>query len=97
MEKYYVEGMVGEGYCGYLYPVQGMKAEISYDPEKLPYLGFWVTAGAFRGDFNCALEPTTGFYDSIAVAQKNGRCPALAPDEQMGFTITVRLCEEGFA
>lgn len=33
--------------------------------EKVPYLGVWRTQGGYRGDYNIALEPCTGIYDSI--------------------------------
>lgn len=33
--------------------------------DKVPYLGIWRTQGGYRGDYNIALEPCTGIYDSI--------------------------------
>jgi len=85
--KYYCCEPSREGRCGYIYPSEGIKAVIEYDPQKLPYLGFWITTGGYRGDMNCALEPSNGFYDSITTAGKNGKCPSLGPGEEMRFSL----------
>lgn len=96
MVKYYCCEAVGEGRCGYRYPSEGVEAIFEYDAKALPYLGFWVTAGGYRGDANCALEPANGFYDDIETARKNGKCPELRPEEEMRFQlcITLRSMEE---
>ncbi|WP_312641226.1 DUF5107 domain-containing protein [Hydrogenoanaerobacterium sp.] len=91
MAKYYVQGAVKQGFCGYEYPSENVRALITYDAEKLPYLGFWITTGGYRGDCNCALEPATGYYDSIATAQKNGCCSGLQPGETLRFEIKITL------
>ena len=92
-QKYYINGKVQEGFCGYEYPSQQVRCEYRYDKEKLPYLGLWITSGGFRGDYNCALEPSNGFYDSVAIAQANDACPVLEPEEGLDFTITISFCE----
>lgn len=88
-QKYYVDGKVQQGYCGYEYPSSHMRCELIYDKEKLPYFGVWVTAGGFRGDYNCALEPSNGYFDSVETAQKNGACPILHPKEKMEFDMVL--------
>ena len=93
MDKYYVNEAVKEGKCGYDYLRSGIRALIEYDCNKLPFLGFWVTQGGFRGEYNCALEPTNGYYDSISCAQKNSKCPVLEPDEAMEFDLSILLEE----
>ncbi|MCR5755951.1 MAG: aldose 1-epimerase family protein [Acetatifactor sp.] len=91
MVKYYALGKVSRGYCGYDYPTQGMQCRFHYDSEKLPYLGFWLTAGGYQGDYNCALEPTNGYYDNIATARKNHACYSLMPGETFQFDFKVTL------
>lgn len=71
MVKYYVDKKVASGFCGYRYPSYGMECVLEYDAEKLPYLGIWITAGGYRGDYNCAMEPANGYYDDIRIAEKN--------------------------
>ncbi|MBQ6373351.1 MAG: DUF5107 domain-containing protein [Clostridia bacterium] len=87
MLKFYVDGPLTEGCCGYRYNQSGVRVTIGFDPEKLPYLGFWATSGGFRGDHNCALEPSNGFYDNIPNSQANGACPVLEPGETWLFDL----------
>lgn len=88
--KYYAVGRVKEGVCGYDYPETNTSVRLHYDPEKLPYLGCWITAGGYRGDKNCALEPCTGYYDSVGKAKRLvGSCAELAPGEMLDFTIEI--------
>lgn len=101
--KYYVEpemegGRVADSLtvcCRFFYPSKKMCCLLRYDAGKLPYLGVWITAGGFLGDYNCALEPTNGFYDSISRAEKNHRLPVLAPGETMEFGLGISLCPQG--
>lgn len=89
--KYYCCERSQEGRCGYIYPSDGMKAVIRFNPEELPYLGFWLTTGGYRGDINCALEPSNGFFDSITTASKNEKCPILGPGKEMRFFLELSL------
>lgn len=91
MVKYYLSGKTDEGCCGYEYPSQSMRCIIEYDSRKLPYLGFWVTAGGYRGDYNCAFEPSNGFYDGMDTAQKNNACYILKKGQSLDFSLTVGL------
>lgn len=91
MVKYYVEGAVKQGICGYRYPTQGAQCTIEYDAQKLPYLGMWLTAGGFRGDYNCALEPATSYYDSIQIATNNKSIYRLKKEEPLEFTMRITL------
>lgn len=90
-KKYYVNGMVDEGSCGIYYPKQDIHYTIHFDKEKLPYLGFWVTEGGFRGDYNCALEPTNGYYDDIHIAAKHQSLYFLEPGQPFVFEIRIEL------
>ena len=66
-------------------------AQLEYDSTMLPYLGFWATGGGYRGDVNCALEPTNGYYDGIPNARQHNACPVLTPDETWNFTLSIQL------
>lgn len=93
MVKYYVRGRVREGRCGCLYPSQGMRYTLEYDARVLPYLGVWITAGGFRGDYNCALEPASGYYDSIPAARESGSLFYLSEERPLEFSLKVSLDE----
>jgi len=91
MEKYYVKGTVTNGSCGVYYPSKDVNYRIYYDEKKLPYLGFWITEGGFRGDYNCALEPTNGYYDSIDIARKKHGLYYIKSKETFNFTLRMEL------
>lgn len=94
MVKYYAAGTVKEGTCGYDYPKSGTSVRYFYDRAKLPYLGCWITAGGYRGDWNCALEPCTGYYDSVGKAKRlTGERPVLKKGEKMEFGIEVEVAK----
>lgn len=91
MYKFYIVDRVSEGRCGYEYVHSGVKVTYRYLKDILPYLGFWVTAGGYRGDVNCALEPSNGYYDNIPLAMKNDKCPVLHAGETWKIEISITL------
>ena len=91
MLKIYCVDAVQEGTCGYRYPKQGVEVLFYYDAKQLPYLGYWATAGGYRGDVNCALEPTNGFFDNIQTARANSRCEELKAHSKMEFSLSIRI------
>ncbi|WP_373899221.1 DUF5107 domain-containing protein [Haloimpatiens sp. FM7315] len=90
-EKYYVYNKIEKGYISFYYPSKDIRLEIEFNEKILPYVGFWVTEGGFRGDYNCALEPTNGFYDSISIAKNKGKLFYLKDKEDLNFSITMKL------
>jgi galactose mutarotase-like enzyme len=90
-EKYYVLGKIKQGKCGAYYPSKDVTYNVYFDKHKLPYVGFWVTEGGFRGDYNCAMEPTNGFYDSIDIASRENKLQILKPGETLQFKIEIEL------
>lgn len=90
-EKYYVKGKVNKGQCGMYYPSKDISYNIYYDEKKLPYLGFWVTEGGFRGDYNCALEPTNGYYDDIIKSTNKNSVFILQQGKSLCFNIEIEL------
>lgn len=92
-EKFYVHGYVKEGSCGIKYPSRAVRINIEWDNDVLPYLGFWVTAGGFRGDYNFALEPSSGYYDSVSEALKNNKLWKLLPSEEKRFNIAINVSD----
>jgi hypothetical protein len=91
MEKYYVDGRIKEGMCGIYYPHKDLTYKLFFDKEIMPYLGFWITEGGFRGDYNCALEPANGFYDGIDIAEKENKLYILKPKEVLKFRMQIQI------
>lgn len=91
MLKYYVSGKVKEGRCGYRYHKSKIECILEYDAEKLPYLGMWITAGGYRGDHNCALEPSTSFYDEVSYALENESIHILDKKSPLTFDMKISV------
>lgn len=91
--KFYVSDEITSGECGVYYPSNDVNCRIYFDQKKLPYLGLWITEGGFRGDYNLALEPSNGFYDSIDIAKKNGKLNRLNPGDEIKFSIKIKFSD----
>lgn len=89
--KYYGIEMVQEGKCGVLYKDSNESLVFEWDPLELPWLGVWVTAGAWHGDYNFAMEMTSGFYDIIGRAIEQGKIVVLQPGEKRSYHIRISL------
>jgi galactose mutarotase-like enzyme len=92
--KHYIADQLRKGYCGYEYPSQNMRAELFFDPMALPYMGLWITSGGFRRDYNCAFEPSSGYYDRISIARANKRLDYLDPMETKTFSLNIKLTNQ---
>ncbi len=64
---------------------------LDWDPDLVPYLGVWVDEGAINNESVVALEPTTGYYDNLAVAWHKKQVTIIEPGECRSWTISVRL------
>lgn len=93
MVKYYADKKIESGYCGCRYPDQGIECILRYNASKLPYLGVWITAGGYRGDYNCALEPSNGYYDDVFTAEKNQSLYLLKKGEPLAFNLEIMIKE----
>jgi galactose mutarotase-like enzyme len=93
MVKYYCDEPVSKGHCGIYYPSNNVSYILDYDAQKLPYLGVWITAGGLQGEYNCALEPSNGYYDSIGRAYENKKLPILRQGESFNFELRITLKE----
>ncbi|AEX86426.1 hypothetical protein Marpi_2051 [Marinitoga piezophila KA3] len=78
------------------------KAEITLNNNKLkytiefpdiPYFGIWKNEGGFKNEYNCALEPSNGFYDSFEIAYKNKKILKILPNQVLKWDIVINLSE----
>lgn len=61
-----------------LVDADGGSLRMSWNPLEVPYLGVWFDAGAHAAERVVALEPSTGFYDDLAVAVGRGLAGTVA-------------------
>jgi len=90
-EKFYAKNPVDTGKCGIFYPSINSYFSMEYDEKKLPYLGLWITENGFKECYNCALEPSNGFHDSIETAYKNNKYYILEPNKTFNFNLKLNI------
>ncbi|KAF2956695.1 DUF5107 domain-containing protein [Marinitoga sp. 38H-ov] len=61
--------------------------------KDLPYAGIWKNEGGFKGEYNCAIEPCNGFYDSLEIAKKYNKYLIFEPGEEKSWKISIELKE----
>ncbi len=86
------------GFAGLYRPKKNESIMISFDKEKLPYLGVWLCFGGWpvdaeRKHYTIALEPTTGRPDSLGESVKRNECPVLEVNEERNWQIEFSLWE----
>ncbi len=91
--KFYILDDLKSGNCGLYYKDCGFKYMIKFDKNITPYLGIWITKGGFKGEYNCALEPSNGFYDSLKLAKQNNKYEKILPLEEKNWTIYIEISE----
>lgn len=64
---------------------------LEWDAQQVPYLGLWVDEGMVNPVPTAALEPATGFYDSLELAMANRRVPLLVPHEKLKWHLNVQI------
>ncbi len=64
---------------------------MEWGPHQVPYLGLWVDEGAVNQEAVVAPEPSTGWYDDLALAFAKGQVTTVAAQETQNWTLTVRL------
>ena len=71
--------------------VDGSAVEFSWDHRELPWLGIWITRGAFRGFHHVALEPSNAPCDGLSEAVARGRHRLLESAETQLWSLNLRL------
>lgn len=89
--KFYMLGELENGECGLYYKNCNLRYMIKFDKNINPYLGLWITKGGFKGEYNCALEPSNGFYDSLNIATKNNKYEKIGPFGKNTWTIQIEI------
>lgn len=71
--KFYFKEPLEEGFARIIYKNKNAVVEFNFDTKINKYLGVWITTGGFKGERNLAIEPASGFYDSLERAYKNDK------------------------
>ncbi len=90
-EKFYFTDRLKEGWCQVVQEDISRTLTYRYPPEKVPYLGIWKTEGGYRGEHNFALEPCTGVYDDVYVANKMDKVSKIPAKGSYTWTFTMEI------
>jgi galactose mutarotase-like enzyme len=89
-----------ETVCGIYRKTSRHLVEVSFDAERLPYLGLWLCYGGWPGDceepqqYAVALEPTTSPCNNLAKAQQTRTGICLNPGEKYEWEILFSVKED---
>jgi galactose mutarotase-like enzyme len=64
---------------------------LTWDRAFAPYLGVWMDNGRFASEPVVALEPTNGFFDELARAQRAGTVGLFAPGRRVSWWAQIRI------
>jgi galactose mutarotase-like enzyme len=92
---------LSEGVCGIYREASGQVLELSFDSERLPFLGLWLCYGGWPNEGNgpfqyaVALEPTTAPCNTLSKAQQISADISLDPGEIFDWEILFSVREPG--
>jgi galactose mutarotase-like enzyme len=69
----------------------GCALHLTWPPDKVPYLGLWIDEGTYNTAPVAALEPSTGFYDSLTLAYTNHQVNYLEPGQKQTWSVALSL------
>ncbi len=85
--KFYFCDRLPEGSIGYHIPQINKTVRMSFDKEKVPYLGVWMNNGNFKDMFSAAVEPCTAGFDFVENAAKHGQSSVIPAFGTVNFTL----------
>lgn len=89
--KFYFKNEVENGSCGLVYKNQGLKLQYDFDTNINKYVGVWITKGGFKNEYNVAIEPASGYYDSLERAFKNNKVSSIEPGEELNWSLKLSI------
>ena len=92
-EKFYVNGELTKGEAGITLNEGKLLLTMNFPEKKIPYLGVWINEGGFKDEYNCALEPSNGFYDTVEIAKKTNKIAKINPKYSESWFLDITLKE----
>lgn len=90
--KYYVPPDQSVASAALVQEDKGRALSLSWTGTFAPYLGVWVDEGTYSRGTTVALEPSSGYYDSLTLAIANKRATVVMPGAVKTWRLEVR-CE----
>lgn len=90
-KKYYVYGELPKGECALYNNRTYHYLKLIFPVEKVPYLGVWINNDGYYGQKNVAIEPCTGAFDVIDIADKYGWISKLRPKQEVSWYLIIEI------
>lgn len=90
-EKIYVEGPLTVGQAAVTLNQGQLLYKLLFPVHKVPYLGIWFNEGGFKNEYNCALEPSTGYYDCLEVSKQQESLQPLGIGDSLVWHLDIDL------
>jgi hypothetical protein len=88
--KFYIRPDQSISWAGLVRPAGG-SLWMEWGSAQMPYCGVWIDEGALNKVAAVAIEPTTGYYDSLTTAWQNQRLAKLEPEATATWQFVVIL------
>jgi galactose mutarotase-like enzyme len=89
--KFYTLPETEIGYGSLVHEGIGRTLTVRWDTQIVPYLGIWVDEGVHTPETTVALEPGSGYYDSLETAINNERVAKVAAGGTAQWWLEVEL------
>lgn len=89
--KFYLADEVEEGMTKIIHKKENIEIIYKFDTEINKYLGIWVTKGGFKGEYNLAIEPSSGYYDSLEKAYKNKKISKIERGQRLTWNLELEV------
>jgi len=89
--KFYIPPETSVSEAGLVHEKLKCSLRLSWLSEDLPYLGVWVDEGVYNSSPVAALEPTSGYYDSLERALEYQKVSFLQPGETRLWTLKIMV------
>ncbi|MDO5725558.1 MAG: hypothetical protein Q4P29_04560 [Tissierellia bacterium] len=87
--KFYFKNPLDNGEIEAIFRNQALKLRYEFDENINKYLGFWITKGGFKGEYNFAIEPASGYYDSLDTAIKNDKITMIKANSKINWNLNI--------
>ena len=88
--KFFVPPEITAGWASLVRLPEGDWLRMAWEADIPLYLGVWVDEGALNSASVAAIEPMTGFYDSLMVAWEKNLVSILGPSARASWRLTVQ-------
>jgi galactose mutarotase-like enzyme len=87
--KFYLPPEQSVSWAALQNPTDSSWLRLSWDPAIVSYLGIWVDEGVYGPVSTVALEPSTGYFDSLEWAVANQRVPTIPAHGSLSWDLDV--------